>query len=96
MFPALCELSVKDTDFEESNPLKRSRPDPDAMTGSRGKGTGKTKGKGKSKGKERWSQEYTWDMHQEARHRPTGSAPWAWKAAQGMDVEAVVYAMAKL
>ena len=96
LFPALCELSAKDTDFEESNPLKRSRPDSEAMTGFRGKGTGKTNGKGKGKGKGRWSQEYTWDMHQEARHRPTGSAPWAWKAAQGLDVEAVVYAMAKL
>ena len=96
LFPALCELSAKDTDFEESNPLKRSRPDPEAMTGFRGKGTGKTKGKGKGKGKGRWSQEYTWDMHQEARHRPTGSGAWAWKAAQGLDVEAVVYAMAKL
>ncbi|CAE7686494.1 unnamed protein product, partial [Symbiodinium microadriaticum] len=43
-----------------------------------------------------WSQELTWDTPPEARHQSFGSAPWAWKHAQGLDVEAAIYAMARL
>ncbi|OLP75147.1 hypothetical protein AK812_SmicGene45101 [Symbiodinium microadriaticum] len=59
-------------------------------------GSYKAKGKDKGKSKGRWSQELTWDTPPEARHQSFGSAPWAWKHAQGLDVEAAIYAMARL
>ncbi|CAE7241566.1 unnamed protein product, partial [Symbiodinium sp. KB8] len=40
--------------------------------------------------------ELTWDAPQEARHQSFGLAPWAWKHAPGLDVEAAIYAMARL
>ena len=80
----------------ESNPLKRSKPEPETLSEAKGQGSGKGKGKGNGKGKGRWSRESTWDTHQETRHRPFGPTYGAWKEAQGMDMETVVYAIAKL
>ena len=95
LFPALSERLARDSGSEGSNPLKRSKPDPTTTDGFRGKGIGKAKGnKGKSKG--RWFQELTWDTSQATRHQSFGSAPWTWKNAQGLDVEAGIYAMARL
>ena len=96
LFPALSERSIRDSGSEGSNPLKRSKPDPATAAGYRGKGTGKAKGKDKGKSKGRWSQELTWDAPQEARHRSFGPATWVWKNAPGLDVEAAIYAMARL
>ncbi|OLP76198.1 hypothetical protein AK812_SmicGene43899 [Symbiodinium microadriaticum] len=96
LFPALSERSARDSGSEGSNPLKRSKPDPATTAGVRGKGIGKAKSKGKGKSKGKWPQELTWDAPQEARHRPFGSATWAWKHAPGLDVEAAIYAMARL
>ena len=93
LFPALKEF-MSDGGSGESNPNKRSRPDPDMMPAPSRKGTGKGKGKHKSKGQQ--LQEHTWGGFQGARFRPFGSHQGSWRDAPGLDVEAAIYAMAKL
>ncbi|CAE7793614.1 unnamed protein product [Symbiodinium sp. CCMP2592] len=80
-----------------SNPLKRPKPDPEIEPRGKGRGTGKGKGKTKSPtkqgtqprgvpwGKGKWPQwtASTWDTP-------------SWPSAQGLNVEAAIYAMAKL
>ena len=85
LFPAICEQMLG-AESGANNPLKRAKPDPEAWTAPRSAGSGKGKAKGKGKGK--WSQATPWDA-QETRLRP-------WRSAQGLDVEAAIYAMAKL
>ena len=92
LFPAICEQMLG-AESGASNPLKRAKPDPEAWTAPRSASSGKGKAKGKGKGK--WSQATPWDA-QETRLRPHGSNQWTWRAAQGLDVEAAIYAMAKL
>ena len=92
LFPAICEQMLG-AESGASNPLKRAKPDPEAWTAPRSASSGKGRTKGKGKGK--WSQATPWDA-QETRLRPHGSNQWTWRAAQGLDVEAAIYAMAKL
>ena len=93
LFPALKEV-MSEGGFGENNPNKRSRPDPDMMPPPKGKGAGKGKGKNKSKGQRQ--QENTWGGYQDTRFRPFGPQQGSWRDAQGLDVEAAVYALAKL
>ncbi|CAE7693613.1 unnamed protein product, partial [Symbiodinium necroappetens] len=93
LFPALKEV-ISEGGFGENNPNKRSRPDPDMIPPPKGKGAGKGKGKNKSKGQRQ--QENTWGGYQDTRFRPFGPQQGSWRDAQGLDVEAAVYALAKL
>jgi len=83
LFPALSEV-LSDGGYEVNNPNKRYRQDPDQVPQFKGRQGGK--GKGKNKGKNSRQLDYGWGGYQDTRYRSSGS----------LDVEAAVYALAKL